>query len=126
MTCRGGSDSRVDDMMRPVDSDSDAETGKNTESDLTEFQAAIAVVLNALEAGDVMTYGEVCEEAGYPRRARAVGRFLATEEGYPWWRIVNSVGRLVPHNEDRQSQLLRSEGVKVTHGHVAGMRRRKR
>jgi methylated-DNA-protein-cysteine methyltransferase related protein len=118
MTCRGGSASRVDDIMRPMDSDS--------ERDLTEFETAIAAVLNALEAGEVMTYGEVCEEAGYPRRARAVGRFLATKEGYPWWRIVNSVGRLVPQNEDRQSQLLRSEGVKVADGHVAGMRRRKR
>ena len=32
----------------------------------------------------------------------------------PWWRVVNSVGRLVPGHEREQSAQLRVEGVKVT------------
>ena len=31
----------------------------------------------------------------------------------PWWRVVNSVGRLVPGNEREQAALLRAEGVTV-------------
>ncbi|MFT7648261.1 MAG: methylated-DNA-protein-cysteine methyltransferase-like protein [Candidatus Poriferisodalaceae bacterium] len=95
------------------------------EAGLTKFETAIAKVLVSLAPGDVMTYGEVCEEADYPRRARAVGRFLATKEGYPWWRVVNSVGRLAPNNVDSQTALLRGEGVDVVDGHVVGMRRRR-
>jgi methylated-DNA-protein-cysteine methyltransferase-like protein len=93
---------------------------------VTPFEQAVAEVLLALAPGDVVTYGEVAEEAGYPRRARAVGRFLATHDGYPWWRVVTSVGRLVPHHERRHAALLRAEGVDVVEGHVVGMGRRRR
>jgi methylated-DNA-protein-cysteine methyltransferase related protein len=91
---------------------------------VTPFERAVADVLDSLVAGEVVTYGEVAEEAGYPRRARAVGRFLATHDGYPWWRVVNSVGRLVPGHERRQARLLRGEGVAVGEGRVVGMSRR--
>ena len=86
--------------------------------------AAIATVLNALKTGDVVTYGEIAEEAGYPRCARAVGNFLQRNSGFPWWRVVNSKGRLAPGHEARQERLLRQEGVTVERGHVAGMRPR--
>ena len=85
---------------------------------MTRLEAAISEVLLGLEPGDVVTYGEVAEEAGFPGRARAVGRFLKTREGYPWWRVVNSVGRLVPHNEVRQAELLRAEGVATADGRI--------
>ena len=90
---------------------------------MTPLEQAIAEVMDSLEPGDVVTYGEIAEEAGYPGRARAVGRFLKHHKGYPWWRVVNSVGRLVPHNEQLQSELLRAEGVDVGAGRVR-MRRR--
>jgi methylated-DNA-protein-cysteine methyltransferase-like protein len=91
-----------------------------------EFDRAVAGVLASLNAGDVITYGEVALEAGYPRHARAVGRFLATDGGaHPWWRVVNSAGRLVPGNEREQSRHLVAEGVEVVDGHVVGMRRRR-
>lgn len=91
---------------------------------MTPFEQAVADVLDGLRAGEVVTYGEVAEEAGFPRRARAVGRFLATHEGYPWWRVVNSVGRLVPGHERRHTALLQGEGVAVGNGRVLGMGRR--
>lgn len=67
----------------------------------------------------MVTYGEIAEEAGYPRHHRLVGAILATMPAdIPWWRIVNSTGRLVPGNEERQARLLRDEGVEVADGRV--------
>lgn len=83
------------------------------------FEAAVAAVLDALRPGDVVTYGEVAQEAGYPGRARAVGRFLAASGGaYPWWRVVTAAGRLVPGLEGDHAALLAAEGVETQAGRV--------
>jgi len=87
-------------------------------ADFTPLETAIAEVMRTLQPGDIVTYGEVAEEAGYPGRARAVGRFLKHNDGYAWWRVVNSVGRLVPDNEVRQAELLRAEGVAIIDGRI--------
>jgi methylated-DNA-protein-cysteine methyltransferase-like protein len=80
----------------------------------TELERAIARVVEALEPGDVVTYGEVALEAGFPGRSRAVGRFLSQSGGaYAWWRVVNASGRLVPGHEAEQARRLRREGVPV-------------
>lgn len=93
---------------------------------VTPMQQAFARVMGALSRGEVVTYGEIAEEAGFPGRARAVGHFLARRGGdYAWWRVVRSDGRLVPGNEAEQRRLLRSEGVEVALTAVVGMRRRK-
>ena len=76
-------------------------------------------VIRALGPGEVVTYGDIAEDAGYPKQSRLVGRILATTaEDVPWWRVVNSVGRLVPGNERTQAELLRAEGVRVRAGRV--------
>jgi methylated-DNA-protein-cysteine methyltransferase-like protein len=81
---------------------------------LTAFEQAIAAVLTSLRVGDVVTYGEVAAEAGYPGRARAVGSFLASRGvDYPWWRVVTSTGRLVPGHELEHARRLKQEGVAV-------------
>jgi len=36
----------------------------------------------------------------------------------PWWRVVNSLGRLVPGHEAEQAARLRSEGVTVRDNRV--------
>jgi methylated-DNA-protein-cysteine methyltransferase-like protein len=87
---------------------------------VTEFERAVAGVLDALRPGDVVTYGEVAAEAGYPGRARAVGAFLAHHgDGHPWWRVVTSTGRLVPGYEAEHAARLRGEGVEVAEDRVA-------
>jgi methylated-DNA-protein-cysteine methyltransferase related protein len=79
----------------------------------------IVAVIRALQPGEVVSYGDVADVAGYPRQSRFVGRILATTtEDLPWWRVVNSVGRLVPGNERRQASLLRAEGVRIRNGRV--------
>ena len=76
-------------------------------------------VLQSLRPGDVVTYGEVAAEAGFPGRARAVGHLLATSGAdVPWWRVVTSTGRLVPGHEDEHARRLRAEGIAVVDGRV--------
>jgi methylated-DNA-protein-cysteine methyltransferase-like protein len=89
------------------------------------FRQAVHDVLKSIKPGEVLTYGEVAEEAGFPRSARAVGRFLRCSDGYPWWRIVTASGRLVPGREEQQTTRLRLEGVTVENGHIAKMHRNK-
>ncbi len=85
---------------------------------LTDFEAAVAKVLDESEPGDVMTYGEIAAEAGFPGASRAVGTYLKRSTGHPWWRVVNAAGRLAPGNEVRQTKALAAEGVEVRNGRV--------
>jgi methylated-DNA-protein-cysteine methyltransferase-like protein len=85
----------------------------------TDRDRRILDVIRSLREGEVVTYGDIAADAGYPKLSRLVGRLLAvTDDDLPWWRVVNSAGRLVPGHEREQSQLLRAEGVTVTDGRV--------
>ena len=84
----------------------------------TDFELAVAGVLDQLGEGDVMTYGEVAAEAGYPGAARAGGSFMRTKEGFPWWRIVAANGRLVPGLEAEHTRRLEAEGITVEDGRI--------
>ena len=86
---------------------------------MNERDQRILDVIRSLREGEVVTYGDIAGDAGYPKMSRLVGRILATTDGeVPWWRVVNSVGRLVPGHEREQSAQLRAEGVKVADGKV--------
>lgn len=87
-----------------------------------DFTSEVVRVLKALEPGDVATYGEIAEEAGFPGAARAVGRVLKDVDGLPWWRVVTASGRLVPGYESVQERLLRKEGIAVSGNRVARRR----
>lgn len=80
----------------------------------------MVAVISALEPGDVVTYGEVAAEAGYPGAARAVGTLLRTSEGLPWWRVVGAGGRIRTPDPARQIRLLIDEGVLVVGQRVVG------
>jgi methylated-DNA-protein-cysteine methyltransferase related protein len=87
---------------------------------MSPFEQAVMEVLESLLPGDVVTYGDVAAEAGYPGAARAVGRILATSDGdLPWWRVVTTTGRLVPGHEVEHARRLRAEGIDVVDGRVA-------
>jgi methylated-DNA-protein-cysteine methyltransferase related protein len=86
---------------------------------MARFEQAVVAVLHSLAPGEVVTYGEVAAEAGFPGAARAVGRLLATsDDDLPWWRVVTSTGRLVPGHEEAHAARLRAEGVAVADGRV--------
>ena len=79
-----------------------------------ERERRILDVLMALREGEVTTYGDVAEVAGYPKQSRLVGRILATTDlDVPWWRVVNASGRIVSGHPGEQRALLRSESVIV-------------
>jgi methylated-DNA-protein-cysteine methyltransferase-like protein len=90
---------------------------------MARFEDAVEAVICSIPAGEVMTYGEVAAEAGFPGAARAVGNLLSGSDGLPWWRVVAANGRLVPHHEAEHARRLRAEGVAVTGGRVRMARR---
>jgi methylated-DNA-protein-cysteine methyltransferase related protein len=84
-----------------------------------ERERRILDVLMALRDGEVTTYGDVADVAGYPKQSRLVGRILSTTDlEVPWWRVVNASGRIVSGHPDEQRALLRAEGVTVVDDRV--------
>ena len=71
-----------------------------------------------IPAGQVATYGDVADAAGYPRAARAVGNVMkgCTAPGVPCHRVVAAGGRIGGYggNESLKRALLRAEGIAVT------------
>ncbi len=86
-----------------------------------DFRERVMAVILALSPGQVVSYGDVAAEAGYPGAARGVGSVLAHSDGLPWWRVVTVNGRLVPGRETEQARSLRGEGVPITNGRVQPM-----
>jgi methylated-DNA-protein-cysteine methyltransferase-like protein len=83
------------------------------------FETCVVDVLRRLPPGEVVSYGEVAAEAGYPGAARAVGNLLAGGlEDVPWWRVVRSNGTLVSGHARKQAALLAAEGVTVVDGRI--------
>jgi len=86
---------------------------------------AILAVVGQVPRGKVTTYGAVAERAGWPRRARLVGRVLSTlpkGSAVPWHRVVAAGGRIAfplgAPSRDRQIRRLRREGVDASSGRV--------
>jgi methylated-DNA-protein-cysteine methyltransferase-like protein len=81
---------------------------------VTAFTDAVLQVLLATRPGEVLTYGEVAAEAGFPGAARAVGNYLRhTADTVPWHRVVGAGDRIVARSAAEQAQLLRAEGMIV-------------
>lgn len=92
---------------------------------MTDFEDAVLSVITSLEPGEVVTYGEVADQAGFPGAARAVGTVLRTcDGGVPWWRVVGAGGLIRTPGKERQADLLRSEGILIVDGKVVGTRNR--
>ena len=88
--------------------------------DSAAFTRRVTAVIVALGEGEVVSYGDIAHDAGYPGRARAVGALLAQQgDDLPWWRVVRGDGRLVAPNVAAQAAALRAEGVTVRGGRVA-------
>ena len=84
-----------------------------------ERERRIIEVLLSLGEGEVTTYGDVAEVAGYPRQSRLVGRILSTTDvEVPWWRVVNAAGVLRAGVDGLQSELLAEEDVVVRGGRI--------
>ncbi len=90
------------------------------------FYEQVYAVVRRVPRGRVTSYGRVARMLGRPNAARAVGYALgALEQKHrgpyvdqvPWYRVINSVGRISTPNTnggaDLQAQLLRAEGIVV-------------
>ena len=89
--------------------------------ELSDFERAVADVLHRLQPGDLVTYGDVAAESGYPGAARAVGSILRRSDGtFPWWRVVSASGRLLAGHEVEQTRRLVAEGIEVKDGRIRG------
>jgi methylated-DNA-protein-cysteine methyltransferase-like protein len=90
----------------------------------TQPARQVWVVLAAIPAGRVATYGQVAELAGLPRGARLVGRLLAqlpVATQLPWHRVVTASGRIALRaggGARVQRDRLLAEGVTVRDGRV--------
>lgn len=85
------------------------------------FRSRVLAALRSVGPGQVVSYGDLAAEAGYPGAARGVGAVLAgsrPEEGLTWWRVIYGDGRLAPGKEREQARLLTAEGVTVRGGRV--------
>ncbi len=85
----------------------------------------ICLVVDMIPPGKVATYGQIATLAGLPRRARLVGRVLATlprDSRLPWFRVINAAGRITfPQDSasfERQKRSLQADGVTVNGGRV--------
>ncbi|MEH0666315.1 MGMT family protein [Vibrio scophthalmi] len=86
---------------------------------MDQFLAQIFAVIHQIPCGKVSTYGEIAKMAGYPGYARQVGRALGQlPEGssLPWFRVINSQGKLSLKDEafERQKNALIEEGIEVS------------
>lgn len=92
---------------------------------MTAFEDAVIEVITSLQFGEVVTYGEVADQAGFPGAARAVGTVLRNCDGdVPWWRVVGAGGLIRTPGQENQADRLRSEGVLIMEGKVVDTRNR--
>ena len=81
----------------------------------TPFQHAVATALRAVPWGELVTYGELAERAGYPRAGRAAGSFCAANNFFllvPCHRVVaaDGIGSYGEAGVGFKRRLLRLEG----------------
>ncbi|MEX1826070.1 MGMT family protein [Luteibacter sp. CQ10] len=79
----------------------------------------------AIPRGRVASYGAIAARAGYPGRARLIGRVLGdapNRPDLPWYRVLRADGRIgIPAGTRgfrEQCRLLKAEGVTVKDGRV--------
>jgi methylated-DNA-protein-cysteine methyltransferase-like protein len=92
---------------------------------MTDAASAILAIVARVPRGKVTTYGVVAERAGWPGRARLVGRVLSRlPKGtrVPWHRVVAAGGRIAfPEGSEARAEQVRrleTEGVDAARGRV--------
>ncbi|MBJ8442456.1 MGMT family protein [Acinetobacter bereziniae] len=91
-----------------------------------ELAQMILNVIVHIPKGKVASYGQVAKFAGLPKHARLVGRVLGQlpeDHDIPWYRVVNSQGRISLNKLDEhgmciQTAKLREEDVVVVDGKI--------
>jgi alkylated DNA nucleotide flippase Atl1 len=85
-------------------------------AEIDEFSARVLDVVDAIPAGQVMSYGDVAEYlgAGGPRQ---VGRVMARYGGAaPWWRVIHADGTPAPGHDAQALAYYLAEGTPLRSG----------
>lgn len=92
---------------------------------MDNFAQQVFACVYQVPAGKVATYGDIAKLAGMPSYARQVGQVLSrlpADSKLPWYRIVNSQGKISLPGErgDYQRQQLAAEGILLSeHGTIS-------
>ena len=95
----------------------------NSSDEMQARRQRIYLTLASVPKGKVVTYGQLAALSGITRGARQAGRVLRDlpeDSTLPWFRVVNSQGRIsVPEPScSRQKELLEREGVAFLNGRI--------
>lgn len=90
-----------------------------TEFEITpDFVKSVYEVVADIPQGNVATYGQVAEMAGYSGKAREVGVVMSRVrdgQSLPCHRVVNKAGMMSPEyafgGQEKQREMLEKEGV---------------
>ncbi|MEC8526088.1 MAG: MGMT family protein [Pseudomonadota bacterium] len=86
-----------------------------TDSD-QEARERLLLTVNSIPPGRVSSFGRIAEAAGFPGRARWVGRVLSqlpANTSIPWHRVLGHNGTITCPRNDLASNRLTKEGVAV-------------
>jgi methylated-DNA-protein-cysteine methyltransferase related protein len=78
------------------------------------FEALVVSIVSHIPSGKVMTYLQIAELAGNPRRARHISGILRRHEDLPWHRVISSKGTIslpLGQGYELQRALLADEGI---------------
>ena len=82
---------------------------------MTKFQEKVYQVVRGIPDGEVMSYREVAEKAGFPKAWRAVGNVLNKNRDpkIPCHRVIRSNGQVGGYNRGAKKKiaLLKKEGA---------------
>lgn len=94
----------------------------NQVSPQSTFTQKVIQVIKSIPFSKVVSYGQVAAYVGLPRAARQVGwtlRSIKDSNSLPWWRVINSKGRIsiegnLYNDKHLQKKLLESEGIVIS------------
>jgi alkylated DNA nucleotide flippase Atl1 len=80
-------------------------------TEIDDYSAQVLDVVDAIPAGQVMSYGDIAEYLGVGG-PRQVGRVLARYGGgSPWWRVIHADGTPAAGHEARALEHYLAEGT---------------
>lgn len=78
---------------------------------IDDYSARVLDVVDAIPAGQVMSYGDVAEYLG-EGGPRQVGRVMSQYGGgAPWWRVIHADGTPAPGHDSRALEHYLAEGT---------------
>lgn len=83
------------------------------------FKDQVYFIVSQIPKNQITSYGRVANMAGFPGYARHVGKLLSNlpeHSTLPWFRVLNSKGKISLKGADleRQKRCLEQEGIEVS------------